>query len=186
MVPGAMVSTKGGIRSHQVRMISSLRDTTRSSTALSELPLRSNLASMIGSDSSANGWCSSVSMVRWRKRATAGVVGVDRCFLSSSVLSMKSACPCPAGDHSTRQWLTRSGMVLPPSFDSRTNEFSPVITGSCGSTSLGSAIRRRPRRCAGRARRRRRARAALPGRRGCRARRSPSAGSRTRSPPCAG
>src|SRR5688572_9118484 len=53
---------------------------------------------------------------------------------------MKSACPWPAGDHSTRQWLTRSGIVLPPSFDRRTNEFSPVITGSWGSTSLGSAI----------------------------------------------
>ena len=70
MVPGAMVSTNGGMKSHQVRMISSLRDTTRSSTALSELPLRSNFASTIGSASSANGWCSSVSMVRWRKRAT--------------------------------------------------------------------------------------------------------------------
>ena len=55
---------------------------------------------------------------------------------------MNSAWPCPAGDHSTRQWLTRSGIVLPPSFDSRTNEFSPVITGSCGSTMRGSAMHR--------------------------------------------
>src|SRR5262245_56176056 len=53
---------------------------------------------------------------------------------------MKSACPCPAGDHSTRQWLTRSLMVLPPSSDSRMKEFSPVMIGSWGSTICGSAI----------------------------------------------
>src|SRR4051812_15428187 len=53
---------------------------------------------------------------------------------------MKSACPWPAGDHSTRQWLTRSTIALPPSFDRRTNEFSPVITTSLGSTIWGSVI----------------------------------------------
>src|SRR5262245_52437040 len=53
---------------------------------------------------------------------------------------MKSACPCPAGDHSTRQWLARSTIVLPPSSESRTNEFSPVITTSWGSTIRGSVI----------------------------------------------
>ena len=53
---------------------------------------------------------------------------------------MNSACPCPAGDHSTRQWLTRSAIVLPPSFERRMNEFSPVITTSWGSTIWGSAI----------------------------------------------
>src|SRR5688572_18612572 len=36
-------------------------------------------------------------------------------------------------------------MVLPPSFDRRTKEFSPVITGSCGSTILISAMCRAPR-----------------------------------------
>ena len=61
-----MVSTNGGMKSHHVRMISSLLETTRSSMVLSELPLRSNFASMIGSDSSANGLCSSTSMVRCR------------------------------------------------------------------------------------------------------------------------
>src|SRR3990172_13272388 len=58
--------------------------------------------------------------------------------LPVSGLSMNSACPCPAGDHSTRQWLTRSAMVLPPSLERRMNEFSPVITTSCGSTNRGS------------------------------------------------
>src|ERR1700741_812510 len=53
---------------------------------------------------------------------------------------MNKAWPCPAGDHSTRQWLTRSGILLPPSCERRTNEFSPVITGSCGSTRRGSAV----------------------------------------------
>src|SRR6266850_4505850 len=53
---------------------------------------------------------------------------------------MKRACPCPAGDHSTRQWLTRSAIDSPPSFDRRTNEFSPVISTSCGSTICGPAI----------------------------------------------
>src|SRR5262245_59363906 len=48
---------------------------------------------------------------------------------------MKSAWPWPAGDHSTRQWLVRSTMVFPPSFERRMKWFSPVITGSCGSTS---------------------------------------------------
>src|SRR2546423_4464001 len=60
--------------------------------------------------------------------------------LPMSELSMKSACPCPAGDHSTRQWLTRSAMFFPPSSDRRMNEFSPVITTSCGSTIWASAI----------------------------------------------
>src|SRR6185436_18208377 len=132
-----MVRTNGAMKSHQVRMISSLRATTRSSIALSELPLRSNLASTIGSDSSANGLCSRVSIVRWRKRATPAL-SLYTHFLFSNVLSMNSAWPWPAGDHSTRQWLTRSGIVVPPSLDRRTNEFSPVITGSCGSTNLGS------------------------------------------------
>src|SRR5262245_28676871 len=53
---------------------------------------------------------------------------------------MNSACPCPAGDQSTRQWLTRSAIVPPPSFERRMNEFSPVMTTSCGSTIWGSAI----------------------------------------------
>src|SRR5687768_9279680 len=70
IVPGGMVSTKGAMKSHQVRMISSLRETMRSSTALSELPVRSNFASTIGSEPSANGWCSMSSMVRCKKRAT--------------------------------------------------------------------------------------------------------------------
>src|ERR1044071_134860 len=48
--------------------------------------------------------------------------------------------PCPAGDHSTRQWLTRSVRVLPSSRERRTKEFSPVITTSCGSTICGSAM----------------------------------------------
>src|SRR4051812_21391495 len=60
--------------------------------------------------------------------------------LPMSELSMNSACPCPAGDHSTRQWLTRSAIFLPPSSDRRMNEFSPVMTTSCGSTICGSAI----------------------------------------------
>jgi len=47
---------------------------------------------------------------------------------------------CPAGDHSTRQWLTRSAMVLPPSSERRIKEFSPVMTTSPGSASLGSLI----------------------------------------------
>src|SRR5919204_3578304 len=53
---------------------------------------------------------------------------------------MKSAWPWPAGDHSTRQWLTRSARVLPPSLERRMNEFSPVMTTSCGSTICGSAM----------------------------------------------
>jgi len=53
---------------------------------------------------------------------------------------MNSACPCPAGDQSTRQWLTRSAIVPPPSFERRMNEFSPVMTTSWGSTIWGSAI----------------------------------------------
>src|ERR1700730_2327841 len=53
---------------------------------------------------------------------------------------MKRACPWPAGDHSTRQWLTRSAIVSPPSLERRTNEFSPVITTSCGSTICASAM----------------------------------------------
>src|SRR5262245_2257950 len=53
---------------------------------------------------------------------------------------MKRACPWPAGDHSTRQWLTRSSIVFPPSFERRMKEFSPVMTTSCGSTICASAI----------------------------------------------
>src|SRR5687767_4121506 len=60
--------------------------------------------------------------------------------LPVSGLSMNIAWPAPAGDHSTRQWLTRSTTVLPPSFDKRMNEFSPVITTSCWSTHCASAI----------------------------------------------
>src|ERR687887_991789 len=47
---------------------------------------------------------------------------------------MKRACPAPAAHHSTRQWLIRSDGVLPPSWLSRMNEFSPVINTSLGST----------------------------------------------------
>ena len=47
---------------------------------------------------------------------------------------------CPAGDQSTRQWLTRSTIVLPLSFDRRMNEFSPVIRTSCGSAMRGSLM----------------------------------------------
>src|SRR5476649_108368 len=53
---------------------------------------------------------------------------------------MNNACPCPTGDKRTRQWLTRSAMVLPPSLERRMNEFSPVITTSCGSTIWGAVI----------------------------------------------
>src|SRR5258706_1471239 len=49
-------------------------------------------------------------------------------------VSRNSTCPCPAGDHSTRQWLARVTRLLPPSCDRRMNEFSPVMTTSCGST----------------------------------------------------
>src|SRR5262245_5234621 len=47
---------------------------------------------------------------------------------------MNKAWPAPAGHHSTRQWLKRSDCVLPPSGLRRTNEFSPVIKTSLGST----------------------------------------------------
>src|SRR6266403_5978003 len=57
-----------------------------------------------------------------------------RVRLSVSVLWMKSAWPAPAGHHSTRQWLTRSVMVLPPSWLRRMKEFSPVIRTAFGST----------------------------------------------------
>src|SRR6266446_1914343 len=60
-----------------------------------------------------------------------------RVRLSVSVLWMKSAWPAPAGHHSTRQWLTRSVMVLPPSGLSRMKEFSPVIRTAFGSTGGG-------------------------------------------------
>src|SRR5688572_23492217 len=53
---------------------------------------------------------------------------------------MNRACPCPAGDHSTRQCEMRSATVLPPSCDRRMKEFSPVMMGSWGSTSCCSAM----------------------------------------------
>ena len=100
--------------------------------------------------------------MRWRKRATPALSAYTRGAFPVSGLSMNSACPCPAGDHSTRQWLTRSTIVLPPSSDRRTNEFSPVITTSWGSTIrrlghgalLSSKARRIAPRSAGRWRRR--------------------------------
>src|SRR5712691_2701851 len=49
---------------------------------------------------------------------------------------MKSAWPVPAGHQSTRQWLRRSDIVLPPSGLRRMKEFSPVITTSLGSTGV--------------------------------------------------
>src|SRR5678816_1043636 len=49
-------------------------------------------------------------------------------------VSRNSTCPCPAGDQRTRQWLARVTRLLPPSCDRRMNEFSPVMTTSCGST----------------------------------------------------
>src|SRR5215831_13792360 len=55
---------------------------------------------------------------------------------------MKSAWPAPAGHQSTRQWLTRSDMVVPPSGLSRMKEFSPVIRTALGST--GGGIGRLP------------------------------------------
>src|SRR5262245_57400425 len=61
-----------------------------------------------------------------------------RAPLPVSGLSMKSAWPWPAGDHSTRQWLRRSTMFS--AVPRRMKEFSPVITGSCGSTRRGSAM----------------------------------------------
>src|SRR6186997_3366005 len=57
-----------------------------------------------------------------------------RTLLSVSEDCKKSTWPAPAPHHSTRQWLARSEMVLPPSGLSRMKEFSPVIMGSLGST----------------------------------------------------
>ena len=57
---------KGLIRSHQPSTMWLSRAATRSSTVESEWPVRLNSASMIGSDSSANGACSSFSIVRCR------------------------------------------------------------------------------------------------------------------------
>jgi hypothetical protein len=73
IVPGGMVRMNGSMKSHQERMISSSVETTRSSTVLSELPVRRNSASTIGIDSFENSLYRWTSMVRCRKRATAAL-----------------------------------------------------------------------------------------------------------------
>src|SRR5262245_25772739 len=52
----------------------------------------------------------------------------------TSGLSTNRACPAPAGDHRTRQWLQRVAADWPPSVLRRTNEFSPIRISSCGLT----------------------------------------------------
>ena len=65
-------------------------------------------------------------------RVLQGACGGPLMPLSQAI--MKSTWPAPEGHQSTRQWLTRSVWVLPPSGLSRMNEFSPVIRTSLGST----------------------------------------------------
>src|SRR6185295_6364268 len=63
-----------------------------------------------------------------------------RTLLSVSSLWRNSVVPAPAGHHSTRQWLARSASVLPPSWLRRTNEFSPVMRTSLGSTGFAMTL----------------------------------------------
>jgi len=132
------VSTNGAIRSQKLRMISSSSEITRSSTVLSELPVRSNSASIRAGTrrrspcTAEPRWCAGGSARRPHCRYRPAALAGQRAFDEQRV-------PLPSGRPSTRQWLTRSAIFLPPSLERRMNEFSPVITTSCGSTICGGS-----------------------------------------------